>query len=85
MGRPYVGNMQISVKLYGTLRDHLPAETKGKSVIKLAEGATIDELVTMLGIDHDVLTAINGKHQSTNTAVLKEGDAVTVFEMTAGG
>lgn len=77
--------MFVAVKLYGTLRDLLPPETKGKSDIDIAEGATIEELLAMLGVEHEVSVAINGDYQTNESAVLKEGDVITVFEMTAGG
>ena len=77
--------MRVQVKLYGSLRDHLPAETKGKTVVDLTPDATVASLLAKLGIEHDVLTAINQEHKLNNLAVLKEGDYVTVFEMTAGG
>ncbi len=83
--------MQIHVKLYGGLRDHIAAEKRGRTTIDLADGATVADLLQQLGIDRPIQFAVNGKHgqpaadDQPSTDLLAEGDTVTLFELAAGG
>ena len=51
--------MEISVRLYGSLRDKLPAEKRGKAVIQLDSSATLDDLLTELNLGQGVNVSIN--------------------------
>lgn len=55
--------MEISVRLYGTLREQLPKEQKGRGTLTLEEGTTIEAALEQLGIDAEqVLFAVNEAH-----------------------
>jgi len=47
--------MQVNIRLYGPLRDHLPAEAKGRASLTLAEGANVQEIFTQLGLPRNLL------------------------------
>ncbi len=57
--------IQIDLKLFVTLAKYLPL---GSEAYEINEGTTINELMTDLGIPHDIvkLIFINGKKQDRN-------------------
>lgn len=77
--------MQIKVVLYATLRDKLPSEKKGKTMLELPEGSTIDTMLTKLDIDAMVKCSVNGEIVRDNTRLLNNGDEVQVFRPIGGG
>jgi molybdopterin converting factor small subunit len=80
--------MKIEVKTFATLRKVFPDSKEGKGVVELPDGATIDDLLTKLGITYAQahMVLINGQHQHDyKAAVLKKGDAVSIFPPLAGG
>lgn len=78
--------MNINIRLYGTLRDKLPKEQKGKGILTLEAMATIADALRQLDIvPGEVLVALNEEHESREDSVLAEGDTLTVFTHVAGG
>ena len=77
--------MQIDIKLYGPLRDYLPRSQKGRGQLSLHEGATVEDAIKALNINHPVLAAVNDAHESEWEIVLQAGDKLTLFEPAAGG
>lgn len=77
--------MQIHVQLYGTLRDRLPAEAKGKTILQLEAGTTAAEALAELGLDDAAMIAINDEHESEHAQTLQDGDRLSVFMPVAGG
>lgn len=77
--------MQINVKLYGSLRDYLPREQRGKTTLDLSSGAVVQDVLDMLEISHPVIVAINEEQDSDISAQLQAGDTVMFFELAAGG
>ena len=77
--------MKINIRLYGALRDHLPADQKGRATLELAEKDTVQALLKIIGIDHVVIVAVNGQQDIDLSHSLQDGDAVTVFELVGGG
>jgi len=77
--------MKIEIRLYGLLRDVLPAEKKGRDVIELADGETVQDLLTAVGIHRPCVTAVNEIHEADKNHVLQDGDKVVVFIQAAGG
>lgn len=78
--------MQVQVKLFSRFREHLPPETQGEATIKLADGATIDDLIEHLGIVRRVkLVTINGDRQADYSRHLHDGDSVRIFPFAVGG
>ena len=91
--------MQIHVQLFSILRDCLPPDAvRGKATISLAEGSTLTDLVTHLGIDRqlgytapDVVARANwqvmvsGRFETDMGRVLQDGDEVGIFPPVSGG
>ncbi|MBI5252510.1 MAG: MoaD/ThiS family protein [Desulfomonile tiedjei] len=79
--------MELSVRLYGTLRERFPSycHSEGQRVV-LPDNATVEDLLGALGIARsDVLVV------STNGRILKaddtirSGDGVNIFQSILGG
>lgn len=82
--------IKVSVKLYGVLRKHRPAEVPGAAHhsfdFDLQNGATVAELAAELGIDAGSFSAVavNGEAAEEDN-VLQDGDDVRLFPPSAGG
>lgn len=80
------GTMQVEVKLFSRLQDHLPPEARGVVTIELAEGTTIRQLLADLGIDeHIKLLSVNGQREADWDRMLRDGDKVRIFPIVVGG
>ncbi len=77
--------MVIHLKLYSILRDKLPSETKGITVLQLEEGATLADILHELGIKRRVVISVNGVHETDRTRQLLDGDEVKLFSSVSGG
>ena len=78
--------MHVHVKLFSHFRERLPRETRGAATVELPEGATLEDLLTHLGIDGQVkLVTVNNKPETDRQRVLHDGDAVQVFPPVVGG
>ena len=77
--------MRINVKLFGILRDRLPASQKGKTVIELQEGDTVAELLAHLEINRRVEVAIGDDVETDKSHILNDGDQVHIFTTIGGG
>lgn len=77
--------MNVSVKLYGTLRDKLPREQRGRAVMALSADTTILDLLAQLNIAPTANVSLNDQHKIDLTQSLQEGDRLIVFTHAAGG
>ena len=77
--------MEISVRLYGSLRDKLPAEKRGKAMIELMPSATVDDLLTVLHLGQGVSVSINEGIVKDRNRPLIDGETVIIFTQSAGG
>lgn len=91
--------MNVHVQLFSILRDCLPVEARREGgIVPLAEGATLADLVTHLGIDRrlgyspqDVVgragwqVRVNDEFVPHVERALQEGDRVQIFPPVAGG
>jgi len=81
--------MRIELRLFATLRRYLPpGSEKGKVLLDLPEGLTVEGLVQKLGIPPGMaeLTVVNGQAlQQGLQKVLRDGDVVSLFPPIAGG
>ena len=79
--------MIVHVRLYATLRRHLPGAILCQSTpITLADGATIADLVARLAIPRATIkTAFVRGVVRDDEFVLREGDDVGIFPPIAGG
>ena len=80
-------NMTISVKLFATLRKHLPPGAVNKTaIIDLDEDATTDSIIEHMNIPggNVHLILIDGKHAPKGSN-LHDGAVVSFFPPIAGG
>jgi sulfur carrier protein ThiS len=78
--------MHIEVALFSRFRDHLPRQARGKATIELPNDATVEHLLTHLGITGRVkLVTINGQTETDRTRILTDGDQVRIFPVVVGG
>lgn len=80
--------MQVQVKLFATLRKHLPpGASAGKATLTLPAGATLRDLIQHLNIPQDMaqMVLVNGEQTREFERALAEGDAVSIFPPVAGG
>jgi sulfur carrier protein ThiS len=83
--------MNITLKLYATLRDYLPPDTPGSQLrLDLPEAATIPEALASVavppGLAHIVM--INGRHvvrPQWGQRILRDGDELAVWPAIGGG
>ena len=78
--------MQVQVKLFSLLRQHLPQEARGEAIVELPDGATVQDLVDHLGIVRRIkILSINGERETNYARPLHEGDSVRIFPFVVGG
>lgn len=79
--------MKIEVALYATLSKYLPPGAQNRrAIIQVAEGATVRQVMSHLGIPPDLpnILLVNGR-QAPDGTVLKDGETLSVFPPLAGG
>ena len=77
--------LDIHVQLFSILRDKLPPELKGRTVLHFTEGATLEDLLWELNINRRVAISINDIQERDQSRKLKDGDKVMVFTSISGG
>ena len=76
----------MTIKLYGSLSQHLPPGSKGrKATVELPEGATVDDLAEALGLGEVACLFMRGSEQVHRAQKLEEGDTISAFPPIAGG
>lgn len=77
--------MEVTVRLFATLKDLLP-EDKKKISIELEAGSTVNEVIEYFGIPQEeaLIIKVNGRHGSKST-ILEDGDRVGIFPPVGGG
>lgn len=77
--------MKVSVVLHSYLREKLPAEAKGQTVLELEEGTRISDVIERLDLPEMVVFALNNQIERDQGRLLKDGDLVRFFRAGAGG
>jgi len=83
--------MNVTLKLYATLSDYLPADARQNQVqLDLTEGATVGALIDRYNLPPKLthLVLINGAYiapEARAVTALREGDQVAVWPPIAGG
>lgn len=77
--------MEIQVQLYSILRDKLPPKSKGKAILHLNSGSSLQDLLNELGITRQVVISVNSVHEMDTTRQLQDGDIVKMFSSISGG
>jgi sulfur carrier protein ThiS len=73
------------LQLFSILRDKLPPELKGKTIMHLNEGSTIEDLLKELDITRKVVLSVNDVQESDHSRQLYDGDIVKIFSSVGGG
>jgi len=77
--------LKVHLQLHSILRDKLPAEAKGCTVLQLDEGTTLAGILKMLDIKRKVVISLNDIHQSDYSLEVQDGDEVKIFSAVSGG
>ena len=77
--------LDIHLQLYSILREKLPSDAKGRTLMQLDEGATLADLINELDIKLKVIISVNGDHEPDKSRQLREGDHVKIFSSVSGG
>lgn len=80
-----VAMVEVQVQLYSILREKLPPEARGRTLMRLDEKATLDELLQKLDIKRRVVISVNGKHEPDSSRPLRDNDEVKIFSSVSGG
>ena len=77
--------LEIHLQLFSILRDILPPELKGRTVIQLNEGSTLKDLLSELDINRRVAISVNDEYERDRSRKLEDGDQVKIFTSVGGG
>ncbi|UCF60865.1 MAG: MoaD/ThiS family protein [Anaerolineaceae bacterium] len=77
--------MKVHLQLYSILREKLPPEAKGKVILQLEEGATIDSLLQEFDIQRRVVVSVNDEYEPDTSRQLRDGDQIKIFSSVSGG
>ena len=78
--------MEITLKLFATLRKHIKESEGGVCTLQLPENTSVNTVVEQLTIPQDIpkIILING-HQKKPEDILVDGDTLSIFPPIAGG
>ena len=77
--------MEIHLQLYSILREKLPPELKGQTVLQLDGGASLQDLLDKFDISRRVVISLDGTHELDMSRQLQDGDRVKIFSSISGG
>lgn len=84
--------MKITLKLFASLTDYLPADARGGNVVELdaAADASISQIIEPFGLPPQLvhLVLVNGAYVEPSrrlTQTLREGDVLAIWPPIAGG
>ncbi len=77
--------LEIHLQLFSILRDILPPELKGRTIIQVFEGSTLKDLLTELDINRNVAISVNDEQERNRSRKLEDGDEVKIFTSVGGG
>ena len=77
--------MQVTVILHSVLREKLPPELKGKTILELSENATVMDVIRQLDLPKGVSLSLNDEMLQGATHPLANGDTLRFFRQAGGG
>jgi len=77
--------LNIHLQLFSILRDKLPPELKGRTIMHLNEGATLKDLLRELKITRKVAISVDDIQETDLTRKLVDGERVKIFSSVGGG
>ena len=78
-------NIEIHVRLYGVFREKLPSDKHGRTVLTVAEDATIADILQSLNLDGHFHVSVNDVMVEDRQIPLHDGDELDVLPPSAGG
>jgi thiamine biosynthesis protein ThiS len=77
--------LQIHVRLHGALRDRLPPEEMGRTIVTLPDGAQVATVLRRLSLRRRIAVSVNNEIVDDWNTTLQDGDQVEIFRPAAGG
>jgi len=77
--------LEIHLQLYSILREKLPPEANGQTMLQIDEGTTLADILEELDIKRRVVMSVNGDHEPDHSCRLQGGDEVKIFSAVSGG
>jgi hypothetical protein len=77
--------MRVSVILHSYLRELLPPEARGMTVLELPDGAKVKDVVARLRLPDHVIFALNEHLERDRELALRDGDSLRFLRAGAGG
>ncbi len=77
--------VRVRVRLHGALRDKLPPQSKGQTILDMPDGADVSAVLSQLSLRRHIQVAINGEIVENLATTVNDGDQVEVFRPAAGG
>jgi thiamine biosynthesis protein ThiS len=77
--------LEIHLQLYSILREKLPPEANGRTMLQIDEGSTLADILEELDIKRRVVMSVNGDHEPDHSRRLQGGDEVKIFSAVSGG
>lgn len=77
--------VRVRVRLHGALRDKLPPQSKGQTILDMPDGADVSAVLSQLSLRRHIQVAINGEIVENLATTVYDGDQVEVFRPAAGG
>jgi sulfur carrier protein ThiS len=77
--------LNCKVILHAILRDKLPSEAHGRADMVFAEGSTIRDVATKLGLPPGCQCAVNEQIEKNVDRPVKDGDVLRFFRASSGG
>jgi thiamine biosynthesis protein ThiS len=77
--------IEIHVRLHGALRDKLPHEAKGRTILTLQDGTTVTAVLEQLSLSRRIEVAVNDEIADNRDSSLQDGDRIEIFRPAAGG
>ena len=75
----------MHLHLYSILRERLPADARGRTVLTMDENATLGDIIAQVDLPSNVVVSVNGTHQNDLSLGLQDGDVVKIFSSVGGG
>jgi hypothetical protein len=75
----------VRVILHSILREKLPPEAHGETVLELPEGSTVRDVIHRLDLPENSLAAVNEQLERSRERVLLDGSVVRFFRPSGGG
>jgi sulfur carrier protein ThiS len=77
--------IKVSVILHSYLRELLPPETGGRTILELQDEQDVASVIKLLNVPPAAVAALNGSIVRDHTTVLHDGDELRFLRPGAGG